>query len=230
MSNQQPAAPHSTGAHLRAAGALLIGFFLVCAGTPGARSVGTKPIAPDALATLKRKTGPLAPALIALHQANRKVRVPIAKSLIPIQSFFRISQSWGLYGAGPSWVRQIQIEVDGQPVYLTNSSELTWRAAQLSHRKIRPMPETMSIKAEAFNWTGFSRWILKETREDFPEATDIRILAIWTSRALDAEPYIHHGRQASAPDWVWQQLGKDGAHRGVAKESAEDLDEETDVR
>jgi hypothetical protein len=162
----------------------------------------------------RKKAGPLADLYEAALRANFAVRVPISKHFVPMQSVFRIAQNWGLYGSGPSRVRRIRIDVDRETVYLTNDPDLRWRVHQLSHRKIRPMPDTMSMKADAYNWTGFQRWVLEEVREDFPEAQEVDILAIWTAREPDADSYIHHGRHAEAPDWNWYMVGERGTVAG----------------
>ena len=160
--------------------------------------------------TVEQRAGPAAPIVFFLLRANFAVRVPIAKHFIPIQSLFRISQNWGLYGGGPPVVYRLQIEVDGEPVYQTNHPTLQWNIGPLSHRKVRPMPDTMVTKPEAYNWDGFSRWVLKEAREDFPDATDVAIVALTSDRTEDAELSIRHGRVARAPEWSWERFGKNG--------------------
>jgi len=187
----------------------MVGFFFLCAGTPGTRSLTPKFLKRNRK-TIHAKAGVLAPVLVGLIEANFQYRVPISKHFLKVQSVFRIAQNWGLYGAGPKRMRRLQISIDGEPVYLTNDPALRWRAPQLTHRKIRPLPDTMTIKAEAFNWTGFSRWVLNEARADFPEATEVSVVAIFRDHAVNAERRIHHGRRARAPDWSWEHLGPGG--------------------
>ncbi len=214
MSSPAPTPPAPPRAHLQAVLALCIGFFFVCAGTPGTRSIGPKALNPKRVQQARKKAGPFADLYEAALKLNFAVRVPISKHFVPMQSVFRIAQNWGLYGTGPNRVRQIQIDVDGETVYRTNDPDLRWRVHQLSHRKIRPMPDTMSIKADAYNWTGFQRWVLEEVRADFPEAREVNILAIWTARDPGAESVIHHGRHAEAPDWTWHMIGEGGTVEG----------------
>lgn len=211
MSHPTPASKPPARAHLQAVVGFCIGFFFLCAGTPGTRSIGPKAISPKRVELAYKKVGPLAAVYVGAVKLNFAVRVPIAKHFLKLQSVFRISQNWGLYGSGPNVVRQIQIDVDGEPVYRTNDPDLRWHAPQLTHRKIRPMPDTMSAKADAYNWTGFQRWVLEEVQQDFPEAQQVDIYAIWTSRKPGAESYIHHGRHAEAPEWVWHMVDKGGA-------------------
>ena len=210
MSSPDPSPRLSPRAHLQAVIALCIGFFFICAGTPGTRSIGPKALNPKRIQLARKKAGSLADLYVAALKLNFAVRVPLSKHFVPMQSVFRIAQNWGLYGSGPSRIRRIRIDVDRETVYLTNDLDLRWRVDQLSHRKIRPMPDTMSMKADAYNWTGFQRWVLEEVREDFPDAREVDILAIWTAREPDADSYIHHGRHAEAPDWNWYMVGERG--------------------
>jgi len=210
MSSPDP--PSSRTAHFRGVLALLAVFFFLCAGTPGMRGLSEKRHASDeGRAKIRQKAGLLAPFFYGAVWANQHVRGPISRKLGKFQSVFRIAQSWGLYGSGPDTVRHLVIEVDGQRVYRTNDSELDWLSLELSHRKVRPMPETMAKKLRAYNWSGFSRFVLERARVDFPDAHELRILAEWQSREPDARPRIHHGRRARGPDWTWELLGKDGA-------------------
>ncbi len=199
-------------ANLRGVLALVVVTFFLCAGTPGMRGLNPKrQLQPEMRAKVERKAGPAAPFFFGAIWVNHSVRVPVSKHLAKFQSVFRIAQSWGLYGSGQQRVRHLLIEVDGQPVHRTNDSELSWLSTELGHRKIRPMPETMVKKLRAFNWNGFSRFVLERALEDFPDAREVRILAEWQKRDVGAEPWIHHGRRAQAPDWRWELLGEEGA-------------------
>ena len=212
--------PPAFKAHLQAVIGLCIGFFFLCAGTPGTRSIGPKALSEKRVDLAYKKVGPLAAVYVGAVKLNFAVRVPIAKHLLALQSLFRISQNWGLYGSGPNVVRRIRIDVDQETVYLTNDPDLRWHAPQLTHRKIRPMPDTMSAKADAYNWTGFQRWVLEEIKQDFPNAREVDILAVWTARKEGATSYIHHGRHAEAPDWTWHMVEKDGSVGEVVSKKA----------
>ena len=209
MSSAEP--PHARAAHLRGVLALGVTLFFLCAGTPGMRGLNPKGYSSKAYRKkIERKAGELAPFFFGALWVNHFVRIPVSKRFVKLQSVFRISQSWGVYGGGPSPVRHLIIEIDGQPVYRTNDGELTWLSRELGHRKIRPMPETMTQKLRAFNWTGFSRFVLERAHKDFPDAQEVRILAQWQKRQDGDEPWIHHGRQARAPDWNWMLVGEHG--------------------
>ena len=209
MSSPPQSMPRS--AHLRGVMAFLVAFFFLCTGTPGMRGLNPKQHFSDKYRKkIERKAGPAAPFIFGAIWVNHYVRVPVSKQFVKLQSIFRISQSWGLYGAGPKPVRHLIIEIDGKPVHRTNDHELTWLSRELGHRKIRPMPETMTKKLRAFNWTGFSRFVLERAREDFPNAHEVKILAQWQKREEGEEAWIHHGRQAQAPDWNWMLLGEHG--------------------
>jgi len=208
-SSPEPTSPRR--AHLRGVLALVVVTFFLCAGTPGMRGLNPKRhFQPKWRAKVERKAGAAAPFFFGAIWVNHYVRVPISKHLAKFQSVFRIAQSWGLYGSGQQRVGHLIIEVDGQPVHRTNDSELSWLSTELGHRKIRPMPETMVNKLRAFNWNGFSRFVLERSQEDFPDAREVRILAEWQKRNVGAEPWIHHGRRAQAPDWKWELLGEGG--------------------
>ena len=191
--------------------ALLMGVFFLCSGTPGLKGLTTnKNYSERYKRKVERRAGAAAPFFFGAIWVNHNVRMPISKRFVKLQSLFRISQSWGLYGGGPNPVRHLVIEIDGQRMYRTNDSELTWLSRALDHRKIRPMPETMSMKLRAFNWTGFSRFVLEQAHKDFPDAQEVTILSEWQKRDPGAEPWIHHGRRAQAPDWNWVLLGQHG--------------------
>ena len=216
MSTAAPSRPLRD--HLIGVAALLAGLALFIAGTPGARGLSRSLVDGEGRAEVERRAGVAAPVVLAIYRLNFDLRVPVAKHLIPVQSLFRVSQSWGLYGGGPKQIRWLRIDVDGQPVFRTEDPDLTWRAPQFSHRKMRPMVETMSNKASAYNWTGFSRWVLREVRRDFPDARHVSIVAERAERTPGAPVEEHHWREASAPDWSWQSFDK----RGMPVELAEE--------
>ncbi len=197
---------------LRAVLALSLAFFFLCAGTPGLRGMNAKVyLQPEKRQKIERRAGPEAAAVyFAIAELNHRFRQPIAARFNKLQSLFRISQSWGLYGQGPMPVRWLVIEVDQTPIYQTNEPAHAWRAHQLAHRKLRALPETLVEKPRAYNWTSFSEWVRTEALQDFPDAKEVSVLAVWGTRDIRSTPTIHHGRRARYPDWNWIALGANG--------------------
>lgn len=183
--------PHD---HLRALLVLLAGSALLLGAPPGLDFLTTKQLRDPALL----QAG--GPVWAAVARAELRWRRPAAERLAPIEHTFRIAQTWSLYRDGPSHVRRLEVQVDGQTVYRTGDPDADWRAAQFGNRRFRPMVETVSTSADALNWKGIGRFIVARAREDFPDAHAVRIVATRTPFGQDAARETH-ARRAAAPDW-----------------------------
>ena len=92
------------------------------------------------------------------------------------------------------------IWVDDEMVYLTNDPQKNWHAPQLRFRRVRPMVESTVRKEKARNRWGLSRYVVEAARADFPEASQVRLEAIW-ARFPNGKPTVHHTISAQAPEW-----------------------------
>jgi hypothetical protein len=107
---------------------------------------------------------------------NRRARMPLVHLLEPIQKPFRIAQTWNLYRDGPSRVRRMEIQVDGDPVYRTGDPALQWLGPQLASRKMRPVLETTTRSRRSRNWKGLSRFVVEQARQAHPQAEKVEML------------------------------------------------------
>lgn len=192
-------APSTYREHLHAVAALSVLMFLLCTGTPGFSAWDHSTLADErAQENIIRQQGPLiGQTAIALADLNRRFRLPIARRLNKIEQLFRIRQKWQLYTSGPKHAHRLEVWLDEALVYQTQSRDHAWLRPQLSHRKLRPMVDSLAAKETAFNWKGMGRFLLLNAREDFPEATTISIVA---TRARFGEPDSAptHGQWATA--------------------------------
>jgi hypothetical protein len=121
--------------------------FLLCAGTPGMSSLSAGSFASaDAQARLIAQHGWPARVPIAAAAVNRSVRLPVRRYLSHVERFFRIKQSWGLYGDGPKHVTRLEVWIDGVLAYRLADPAHAWRAQQLQQRRVRAMVDTLSTK------------------------------------------------------------------------------------
>lgn len=194
---------------LRAVLVLLVACTMVCLGLPGTDRLRVGSYhKPKLRRAVEQEAGPLAPLVMNLIWLNDTVRMPLRVRMRPVERLFRIKQSWGLYGGGPSIQRSLVIFIDDEQVFALQEQEDRWIGPLLTHRRMRALVETMVEKPEALNWNNVGPWIVRRAQEDFPEAREVRMEAVWRSET--APPAIHHGRVARAPDWTLHPLGPDG--------------------
>ena len=65
------------------------------------------------------------------------------------------------------------------------------------------MAETFTIKPRADNPMGLMRYIVTQAREEFPEAEQVEIRALWGSRRKKGK--VHHTVVANAPNWALER-------------------------
>lgn len=219
-------------AHLHGLAAAFLGFFFVCAGTPGLDELKGGAVGkPEARRQIERRAGAAAPIVLSMHWFNDRVRRPVARCFRPLERAFRVSQSWYLYGGGRKTLVWLVVEVDGEEVYRSNDPEKTWGRAFIDHRRIRPMATSLARREAAQGWPGLSRLVLDQARKDFPNAATVTILAERRHVMSDAAPAVHHGRTATAPAWEFVPFGVDRAplseaERAALDDTIEDVDEE----
>ena len=197
--------------HLHAVAALFVLVFLLCTGTPVFSAWGW-----DTLTTAReqerliRQHGVLiGRAGIALTDLNRTIRLPITRRLNKIEQLFRIRQKWHLYTSGPKHAHRLEVWIDEALVYQTQSRDHAWLRLQVSHRKLRPMIDSLATKETAFNWKGMGRFLVHSAQADFPEAQSIAIVATKATFG-DPDSTPTHGQEATAAGgWVLSQTPQD---------------------
>jgi hypothetical protein len=187
---------------LRAAAVALVSGWLLLMGPPGCDFVPAKDLRSDETRAAARDiAGGIGVGFIdLLARVELDVRRPFSDVFKPVERIFRISQQWYLYRDGPSRVKRLEVWVDDDLVFRTGDPDATWRVAQFSNRRFRPMVETAAIKEEAVNWAGIGRFIVDHAREDFPAAQQVRIVST-VARFGEPEVEEHHARIARAPRW-----------------------------
>ncbi len=197
---------------LTAVWAACLGFFFLCAGTPGLEAVGTKHRTEKGRAQLHRKLGtPMAAISIGAGQLNDHVRLPVARLFRPFQRAFGLDQSWDLYGGVQKRIHRLVIEVDDRVVYRTNDPTADWLAGPLAQRRMRAVADTVVSHRSAQQWDHFAAFVVHRARTDFPNARTVDVMAEYQLRGDHQEPWRNHGRRLQAPDWIPLVLGRDGA-------------------
>lgn len=186
--------------HVRAVAVLLAGFSMLMLGMPGLDLLGPKRFAPGSKERADILEEPWGRISVGAADLNRAVREPIVAVLTPIQRPLRMAQSWGLYGGGPAKLRRLEIYVDGRLVFRSNDPEATWLEPALRYRRIRPVVDAHCM-GKSKNTPGLMTWIVRRAREDFPEATHLRLQCTEQKRGGDRSITVRMLRVAAAPDW-----------------------------
>lgn len=203
---------------LRASLAAFVVFFLLCAGTPGFSSLGSRPFTGKEGDRLRRQAGAAEPALSVALWLQQYVRHPMSRRLRLIERTFRIRQTWNLYPRGPKRSRSLEVLVDDRLVYRSNDRAHRWLADKLDHRRVRPINQTLVERDVALNWKPMMRYLRRNAERDFPEMTSLQVHAVWQNhRGGSLEPVIVHGRRVEAPDWALLSVGRDGVVTGEAE-------------
>lgn len=204
-STPSSAAAPSLGAHLRAAGLLVLwGVFLVLA-TPGMDNLKK-----DALTTRgeQEALGEMYPPWLAavgirLAEFNRSVRRPLASALSVVERPFLINQDWGVFDDGPPQVQRLRILIDGQIVYQTLSPDHTWLAPQLRNRHVRPLVDAFVSGGRSRDVPGLVGWLCDEALRSHPEMRRMELLAMWGPWPGD-ELTVHRRATCAAPSFAPQ--------------------------
>ncbi|MCB9777575.1 MAG: hypothetical protein H6742_03340 [Alphaproteobacteria bacterium] len=188
--------------HLKALLVLFAGFLMLVLGTPGLDyQKWGRHDSPDEQADTIEDYGPVwGNVIIGISLFNKHVRRPVYQRFEDIQRPFRIRQSWHLYRDGPSRVRRLNVYVDGTLVHRSADDGYGWNDPVLRNRHVRPVAENVARKKGTPNWRGFTRWIVTEAREDFPDCHEVRIEAT-SARFPGTDESVHHYYIATAPDW-----------------------------
>lgn len=195
--------------HLRGVAVLAAAFMMFVLGTPGFDLLNAERWLPGSKARARQLERPLGTVAVLAADVNRTVRLPLVDVLTPLQRPLRLAQSWGLYGAGPRDVRRFEIYVDDRLVYRSADPEHAWLRAELRYRKLRPIVDA-HCTGESKNSEGLAGWIVARAREDFPEATAVRIgctVRPWPTQPPGPDdPPVEltwaHQRRAAAPTWT----------------------------
>jgi len=186
--------------HLRAALVLATMVVLFIVGTPGLDHLGGRLSAREKNRLQKRYGTAVASTAEVLMGFNKSVRDPAAKKLGKFQPVFRIRQSWNLYRDGPKNIFRLEIRVDGTPVYRSGDSDLDWLEPQLRNRRLRPVVESTTKKFKSANWRGLSRFVVQAARTQWPEATEVELVALRGKRPGKRMKPIHR-IISTAPEW-----------------------------
>ena len=189
---------------LRAALVLAVGLWMVLLGTPGLDTLRRSELESqeDRAAAFEQLPDPLVWLGIGITSFNREVRLPVVDKLEFTQRFFRIAQTWSLYRNGPPEVRHLEIHIDGELVHRSQSTEHTWRTAQLRNRRIRPMVEATCMSRRSKNWKGLGRWVAAEARRDFPDAKSVSLRCLDMRFPGTGQERLSHQILAKTPDWT----------------------------
>ena len=190
--------------HLRSALVFLFGAWMLILGTPGLDFLRASDLEDpeERAAAFRDFPDPLVWLGIGIVAFNREVRLPVVARIEGTQRPFRIAQTWNLYRNGPGKVRHMEVWIDGELRYRSQSEDHTWREGKLRSRRIRPMVESTCVGRRSRNWKGLTRWVVSMAREDFP---DVKKVAIHCKQApfpgTEGED-LSHRIEAEAPKWT----------------------------
>ncbi|GEM_PF-1254837 len=188
---------------IRAVLVLAVGLWMLLLGTPGLDFLRSNDLQdPDERAQAMRDyPDALVWAGIAVVAFNRDVRMPLVRKVEASQRPFRLAQTWNLYRNGPPKVRHMEIWIDGERAFRSQSDALRWLGPQLGSRRIRPMIEASCIRRHSKNWRGLMRWVAGRAVDAFPEAQEVEIRCKQAPFPGDADETLAHRIVAKAPDW-----------------------------
>lgn len=194
--------------HLRALAVLVIGLFMAVGAAPGLDMLPDDAYATTASQEALRAQVPqpwMADAAILAADWNRRLRVPLLHLMMPIERTFRVRQNWSLYQNGPRTRMRLEIEVDGVLWYRSVDSSHAWHDSTWSHRRVRPVVNTLVTTARSKHGDGFVALVVHRVLQERPEAREVRLYAArdtWqggevtrTLRAVSRAPEWHVERQ-----------------------------------
>lgn len=128
---------------------------------------------------------------------DARVRGVVGPALKP----FRIAQTWSLYSTGPRELRRFEVWVDGQLTYRAGDRAHRWRRHTLTYRRVRPTIVHSCI-GDGRNRAHLVAWLLRELRDDHPEAKEVVVRCTVTPFPGGGAETVEMAAIAHAPDWV----------------------------
>lgn len=169
-----PAPTRNSWVHVRAGAVLLAAVLMLVLGFPGLDLVNGDRYSTPASRKRVTERFPLGFVAVAAADVNRMFRAPLVDVLKPLQRPLRISQSWGLYGAGPKRVQRLELAIDDNLVYRSQSGTETWMAATLRYRRLRPMVDAL-CSLDSAREEALLTWLAARAAEDFPDSGSLEV-------------------------------------------------------
>lgn len=117
--------------------------------------------------------------LYAFASRYMKARGAVLKPFAPYYRYAGTVQSWRMFVAPHRYPARLRIEVERggafETVYLARDAEADWLASHLDHDRWRSAIFRFAWKSYRRHYEAFGRWVADRAREDFPDATRVRL-------------------------------------------------------
>lgn len=133
---------------------------------------------------------------------------PAARALRPLSAQLGVNQSWRMFSNPQTHPARVHVDLDRgagfAPLYVSRSDEFDWRRKQFDHNRMRKLVGRIVRKGRPRSHREFVNWIAAQTRDEFPDATRVRVrLFRWPTPspaelAEDAAVFDAEGRFESA--------------------------------
>ena len=124
-----------------------------------------------------------------LTQSYLSVRRVIVAPFEVYQEYTGVRQRWLMFSNPQSHTVYVHLELRRgaafEPLYVSRSSEFSWRRRQLDHHRVRKLLEGVARPTEQELWQEFGLWAARQAARDYPQALELRI---WQERYAIPEP------------------------------------------
>lgn len=124
-----------------------------------------------------------------LTQGYLRVRRVFVAPFELYAGYFGVRQGWRMFSNPQSYPGYVHVELRRagafEPIYVSRSSEFTWRREQLDHHRVRKLFGRIARSTEHGLWDEFGAWAAEQAALDFPDAAELRI---WQERRATPEP------------------------------------------
>lgn len=107
------------------------------------------------------------------------VRDPIVSLLTPVLVRTGWSQSWRMFSNPQTHPARLQIELDTghgfRPVYVSRSSEFTWKRREFDHNRTRKLFGRLIRKGRHSTYLRFGRWVTQQMVDEYPDTRRVRL-------------------------------------------------------
>lgn len=143
-----------------------------------------------------------------LYVAARAITDVREVALAPFRPYYKYcgtAQSWRMFVAPHTFPERLHIDVKEhglwRSVYVERDPTATWRGYQFDHDRMRSAIFRYAWRRYRTSYVQFADWTAAQARNDFPEATDLR-LRYWKQRS----PSAAEVRRGFEPQGEWDDV------------------------
>lgn len=108
-----------------------------------------------------------------------RLRQSVLRPLSPYQRYLGNRQPWSMFGAPHRYPARLHIDIfengKWRPIYVARSAEYNWNARLFDHDRMRAAIYRYAWPAYQGTFRQFGTWVANHAKEDFPEATQVRL-------------------------------------------------------